>query len=184
MRSAESASLPDCCDTDANPTWVTYPIPANDDSLRCVQVICGALGRAGEEGQALRLRKARDGIIDSLPSHGLDPPTAGQAEKEREIREREAMIAQQVYEADGQVVDEELTAREEIGLEQADEDPDFLNRSPQLEGGGDDGDAALQSYHRDRPLSPEELAQDPESARRLQDWEVDDSEFWDQRPQN
>ena len=46
-------------DTDANPTWVTYPIPANDDSLRCVQVIAGVLGRAGEEGQRRRLEKAR-----------------------------------------------------------------------------------------------------------------------------
>ena len=46
-------------DTDANPTWVTYPIPANDDSLRCVQVVAGVLGRAGEEGQARRLEKAQ-----------------------------------------------------------------------------------------------------------------------------
>ena len=41
-------------DTDADPTWVTYPIPANDDSLRCVQVIAGVLGRAGEAGQERR----------------------------------------------------------------------------------------------------------------------------------
>ncbi|KAM0717545.1 hypothetical protein Q7P37_007397 [Cladosporium fusiforme] len=62
-------------DTDANPTWVTYPIPANDDSLRCVQVIAGALGRAGEEGQAQRLARAKDGYIDYEPRHGLDMPT-------------------------------------------------------------------------------------------------------------
>ncbi|KAI9677781.1 MAG: 37S ribosomal protein, mitochondrial [Trizodia sp. TS-e1964] len=43
-------------DTDADPTWVTYPIPANDDSLRCVQLIAGVLGRAGQEG--LENRKA------------------------------------------------------------------------------------------------------------------------------
>ena len=48
-------------DTDANPTWVTYPIPANDDSLRCVQVIAGALGRAGEEGRKRRLEAALGG---------------------------------------------------------------------------------------------------------------------------
>ncbi|KAH0537345.1 hypothetical protein FGG08_005861 [Glutinoglossum americanum] len=41
-------------DTDADPTWVTYPIPANDDSLRCVNLIAGVLGRAGEEGQKKR----------------------------------------------------------------------------------------------------------------------------------
>ena len=59
-------------DTDANPTWVTYPIPANDDSLRCVQVIAGVLGRAGEEGQANRREAALRGEITyepiSLPS--------------------------------------------------------------------------------------------------------------------
>ncbi|KAI5790714.1 ribosomal protein S2, flavodoxin-like domain-containing protein [Peziza echinospora] len=45
-------------DTDADPTWVTYPIPANDDSLRCVQLIAGILGRAGHEGKMRRLRRA------------------------------------------------------------------------------------------------------------------------------
>ena len=55
-------------DTDANPTWVTYPIPANDDSLRCVQVIAGVLGRAGEEGQRIRREKAMHGNITYTPS--------------------------------------------------------------------------------------------------------------------
>ncbi|KAF8458240.1 ribosomal protein S2, flavodoxin-like domain-containing protein [Kalaharituber pfeilii] len=45
-------------DTDADPTWVTYPIPANDDSLRAVQLICGILGRAAEEGRTRRIRRA------------------------------------------------------------------------------------------------------------------------------
>ena len=54
-------------DTDADPTWVTYPIPANDDSLRCVQVIAGTLGRAGEEGQKLRTEKALKGQITYVP---------------------------------------------------------------------------------------------------------------------
>lgn len=54
-------------DTDANPTWVTYPIPANDDSLRCVQVIAGALGRAGQEGQARRKEMAMNGVVTYTP---------------------------------------------------------------------------------------------------------------------
>lgn len=45
-------------DTDANPTWVTYPIPANDDSMRSVQLIAGVLGRAGQEGRVQRMAKA------------------------------------------------------------------------------------------------------------------------------
>ncbi|GIZ38651.1 hypothetical protein CKM354_000206100 [Cercospora kikuchii] len=67
-------------DTDANPTWVTYPIPANDDSLRAVQFICGVLGRAGQEGQERRLRDARPtskrpgGFVVYPAVHGLQPP--------------------------------------------------------------------------------------------------------------
>lgn len=63
------------CDTDANPTWVTYPIPANDDSLRAVQVIAGVLGRAGEQGLAKRKSAASQGIVTYMPRHGLTEPT-------------------------------------------------------------------------------------------------------------
>ncbi|KAL8897284.1 MAG: hypothetical protein Q9192_002655 [Flavoplaca navasiana] len=54
-------------DTDANPTWVTYPIPANDDSLRCVQLIAGVLGKAGEEGQMRRRERAKRGEVTYQP---------------------------------------------------------------------------------------------------------------------
>ena len=55
-------------DTDADPTWVTYPIPANDDSLRCVQVVAGVLGKAGEEGQMKRRKKAKEGEVTYTPT--------------------------------------------------------------------------------------------------------------------
>jgi small subunit ribosomal protein S2 len=61
-------------DTDANPSWVTYPIPANDDSLRCVHVIAGVLGRAGQEGQAKRRQAAANGFITYEPTQGLEVP--------------------------------------------------------------------------------------------------------------
>lgn len=48
-------------DTDANPTWVTYPIPANDDSFRSIALIGGVLGQAGKEGQRLRRAEAARG---------------------------------------------------------------------------------------------------------------------------
>lgn len=60
-------------DTDANPTWVTYPIPANDDSLRAVHLIAGVLGRAGHEGQEERLQMAKKGETTYSPSQ-LEPP--------------------------------------------------------------------------------------------------------------
>ena len=72
-------------DSDANPTWVTYPIPANDDSLRCVQVIAGVLGRAGQEGQERRREKAEQGFItyspvklgDAMPTRGAKGASTG-----------------------------------------------------------------------------------------------------------
>lgn len=63
-------------DTDADSTWVTYPIPANDDSLRCTNVIAGVLGRAGEEGQRLRLEAARNGIVTYKSRVQLEKPEA------------------------------------------------------------------------------------------------------------
>ncbi|KAF2263496.1 ribosomal protein S2 [Lojkania enalia] len=79
-------------DTNADPTWVTYPIPANDDSLRCIQVIAGVLGRAGEAGQKQRLAAAEKGWVTFLPALDLKLPdeseddtakkAAGKARKE------------------------------------------------------------------------------------------------------
>ncbi|BFZ56447.1 hypothetical protein PYCC9005_003493 [Savitreella phatthalungensis] len=42
-------------DTDADPRWVTYAIPANDDSLRTATLIAGVLARAAEQGRKLLL---------------------------------------------------------------------------------------------------------------------------------
>ncbi|KAI8184830.1 hypothetical protein KHU50_012962 [Colletotrichum sp. SAR 10_65] len=50
-------------DTNANPDWVTYTIPANDDSYRSVAVIAGVLGRAGQQGQKRRLEAANNGTV-------------------------------------------------------------------------------------------------------------------------
>ncbi|KAL1854191.1 hypothetical protein Plec18170_004955 [Paecilomyces lecythidis] len=68
-------------DTDADPTKVTYPIPANDDSMRCVQVIAGILGRAGEAGQKRRLEAAKRSELSYEPitiSELRENPITGQ----------------------------------------------------------------------------------------------------------
>lgn len=44
-------------DSDVDPRVVTYPIPANDDSIRLVELVAGVLARAGQEG--LRRREQR-----------------------------------------------------------------------------------------------------------------------------
>lgn len=48
-------------DTDADASWVTYPIPANDDSIRSITLIAGVLGHAGAEGQHQRMEAAKAG---------------------------------------------------------------------------------------------------------------------------
>lgn len=65
-------------DTDVNPTWVTYPIPANDDSLRSVATIAGVLGRAGQEGQHMRKLAAQNGKVTYLPPPDLQLPESEQ----------------------------------------------------------------------------------------------------------
>lgn len=54
-------------DTDADPTSVTYQIPANDDSMRSMNLIAGVLGRAGEAGQQRRLAMARKEMLPYTP---------------------------------------------------------------------------------------------------------------------
>ncbi|KZF24557.1 ribosomal protein S2 [Xylona heveae TC161] len=73
-------------DTDQDPTWVTYPIPANDDSLRCVQTIAGVLGRAGETGKKARLEAADQGIITFNPAERLRNPGSRSGSESRPSR--------------------------------------------------------------------------------------------------
>ncbi|KAF2766983.1 ribosomal protein S2 [Teratosphaeria nubilosa] len=80
-------------DTDVNPTWVTYPIPANDDSLRSIQVIAGALGRAGEEGQAIRKLKAESGRVDYRQDHGLRPPSEEDEQKKLQREKEQSLLS-------------------------------------------------------------------------------------------
>lgn len=169
-------------DTDVNPSWVTYPIPANDDSLRSVQVICGVLGRAGEEGQKIRRAKARQGVVVSMPSHGLLPPTEGQAERDLEADERarlvdealqkELMIESEAAAAEHarqRALQEPETRDEELAELSSLEDgatgnAAFLDRASGGEAiGGEEwqyeDEAFDQPYERDRPLTEEELLQ-------------------------
>ena len=56
-------------DTDADASWVTYPIPANDDSLRSVELIASTLASYARVGQKERLDLAQRG---ELTYHSLD----------------------------------------------------------------------------------------------------------------
>lgn len=93
-------------DTDSDPTKVTYPIPANDDSLRSIAVICGVLGRAAQQGQARRLEAAATGIVAWENSTDI----AKFLEKEA----TEAADAAKDEVANDQQIEAELLAAEEI----------------------------------------------------------------------
>ncbi|CDS01541.1 related to MRP4-mitochondrial ribosomal protein, small subunit [Sporisorium scitamineum] len=59
IREATQANIPTIAitDSDVDPRSVTYPIPANDDSIRSVELIIGVLSKAGEEGLRVRAKK-------------------------------------------------------------------------------------------------------------------------------
>jgi small subunit ribosomal protein S2 len=105
-------------DTDVNSTWVTYPIPANDDSLRCVQLIAGILGRAGEEGQ---LSRRENRLLPARQDHGLEPPTIKeQDDDDRDVRDRKAR-EKKLLEGPGSYAEEEEAAVFGARMEEDDE---------------------------------------------------------------
>ena len=59
------------CDTDANPDKVNYPIPANDDAIRSIQLIAGRIADAVLEGMAygeVEQQAAREAVTTDAPA--------------------------------------------------------------------------------------------------------------------
>ena len=78
-------------DTDVNPSWVTYPIPANDDSLRSVALIAGVLSMEARDGQNQRLALAKEHGVTTYDAKRVDKllgrswrETAGEGKRKRE----------------------------------------------------------------------------------------------------
>lgn len=97
IREATALNIPTIgiVDTDVDPRIVTYPIPANDESLRALELIVGVLSKAGQEG--LKDRKLltdqwerdqvnharRDKVKRRMAGEGIEAPREVQEEKAR-----------------------------------------------------------------------------------------------------
>ncbi|GAK66321.1 ribosomal protein S2 [Moesziomyces antarcticus] len=89
IREATQANIPTIAitDSDVDPRCVTYPIPANDDSIRSVELIIGVLSKAGQEGLRVRAkkldeadkieRKVTKALNHNIDGANFDPRTRG-----------------------------------------------------------------------------------------------------------
>jgi small subunit ribosomal protein S2 len=64
-------------DTNCNPDEIDHPIPANDDAIRAVKLICNKIAEAVLEGKA--------GIATAVPTEVLEEKAAGEAEVEADV---------------------------------------------------------------------------------------------------
>ncbi len=55
-------------DTNADPTLITYPIPANDDAIKAIQLICDYVHKAVDEGKARAAKDAPTPDKDEAPA--------------------------------------------------------------------------------------------------------------------
>ena len=90
-------------------------------SLRCIQVIAGVLGRAGEEGQRKRLEAAKTGEVTWQPPPGLGKPLT-----EEEMTKEAAVSGERAVKpkvADEEEVLESIRRRQKFRSPEEDEEP-------------------------------------------------------------
>ena len=82
-------------DTNCNPDGIDYPIPANDDAVKAIKLICGRIADAiikgkaeafsGEAGVAeSAVKEEREGAIEILGSYTFEPEKPGGSEEAKE----------------------------------------------------------------------------------------------------
>lgn len=72
------------CDTDADPDLVDYPIPANDDAIRSVKLICSIIADAVCEGKKT---VATSNVVEEIPVS--EPISQEELEQEINLSEKE-----------------------------------------------------------------------------------------------
>ena len=71
------------CDTDADPTLIDFPIPANDDAIRAIQLVTGRVADAVLEGRAyseVEQEAAAAGSVAMMPPAEESAPAEAAAE--------------------------------------------------------------------------------------------------------
>ena len=71
-------------DTNADPTEVKYPIPANDDAIRAIKLICAVLANAVLEG---RKELGKKGVVDKSESEVIEEESLLDSPLETEAEE-------------------------------------------------------------------------------------------------
>ena len=94
-------------DTNCDPDPIDYPIPANDDAIRAIKLICSVLATAVIEGRASALEGA-DGA--EQPLEEASAPEASESESatdEGDVENQESEGSQEESQEDSQVEDQE-----------------------------------------------------------------------------
>ena len=94
-------------DTNCDPDPIDYPIPANDDAIRAIKLICSVLATAVIEGRASALEGADD---SEPPLEAASEPEASESEPttdEGDIENQESEDSQEDDEKDSQEADQE-----------------------------------------------------------------------------
>ena len=94
-------------DTNCDPDPIDYPIPANDDAIRAIKLICSVLATAVIEGRASALEGADEA---EPPLEEASEPKASESESatdEGDVENQESEDSQEESQGDSQEKDQE-----------------------------------------------------------------------------
>ncbi|KAH6982880.1 ribosomal protein S2, flavodoxin-like domain-containing protein [Ilyonectria sp. MPI-CAGE-AT-0026] len=140
-------------DTNADPSWVTYTIPANDDSLRAMAVVAGVLGRAGEAGQKRRLQDAAHGKVAWSNPEDLDRHIT--KETKAAMEERKAVMGHIQHNIEGFTEEEQKLLRTQYYGEEAEVTEDDMMSILGEAALGDSEEAAIKTTATTNGSEPE-----------------------------
>jgi small subunit ribosomal protein S2 len=100
-------------DTNCDPDPIDYPIPANDDAIRAIKLICSVLATAVIEGRASALEGADDA---EPPLEETSEPEASESESATDaddVENQESEDSQEKSQGDSQEEDQEDSQAED-----------------------------------------------------------------------